>query len=195
MSKEKTDYTLIKKGIKIESQKRDRVEILSNKKEYYLGELFKEKILSKMTNEKIESETLQETELLACKKDSEIISEMDIKEINPDQIAERIIQLGKITKWIIIGYCDSLVVYANPSVAGRVSVGAYEHAGWDGGDRLLSSDSTLELCNSEMDLDPLTPSKTIEQILVEILAKMHTVETIREGRHIVKDYLLKEWGE
>ena len=88
MSKEKTDYTLIKKGIKIESQKRDRVEILSNKKEYYLGELFKEKILSKMTNEKIESETLQETELLACKKDSEIISEMDIKEINPDQIAE-----------------------------------------------------------------------------------------------------------
>ena len=65
---------------------------------------------------------------------------MNISEITPNQIAERIIQLGKIEYWTIIGYCEGLVVSAIPSDDGRVRVFVCALDGGRGGDRLLSRD-------------------------------------------------------
>lgn len=135
------DYKPIKKGIVIESQKRNRQEILNDVTQYVLGDNFKNKILAKCKNGKTDAEILREDELLKGKTDKEIKEEMRISgEISADQITERIVQLGKIKKWIIIGYCNGLVVYAHPYDDGRVLVHAYELGAWGDGNRLLSSD-------------------------------------------------------
>jgi len=135
-----SDYKPIKKGIAIEAQERNRQEILSDSYKYVLGDNFKNKILAKCKNRKTEIEILREDELLKNKKDKEITKEMKISEITPDQIAERIIQLDKIDRWIIIGYCNGLVVHAYPYDDGRVLVGANQLGAWDDGYCLLSSD-------------------------------------------------------
>lgn len=141
------NYKLIKSGIvitgqerNITGQERNRQEILNDSSKYVLGDNFKNKVLAKCTNGKTSAETLRELELLKYKKDKEIMKEMNISEITPNQIAERIIQLGKINQWTIIGYCEGLVVFASPDDGGRVNVCAVELGGWDGGSRLLSRD-------------------------------------------------------
>jgi len=136
------DYKPIKKGIVIKAMERNRQKILSDSAQYVLGgDNFKNKILVKCKNGKTATEILREDELLKRKTDKEIKKEMQISgEISADQIAERIIQLGKIDQWVIIGYCNGLVVYAFPFDVGRVGVGAFGLGGWDVGYRLLSSD-------------------------------------------------------
>lgn len=135
------DYKPIRAGILIEAKERNRQEILGNTEEYVLDDDFKNKILAECKNGKTEMETLREDELLKRKTDQEIKKEMKISnEISPDQIAERIIQLGKIDCWKIIGYCKGLVVHAFPLDDGRVGVRARGLDDWLAGVRLLSRD-------------------------------------------------------
>ena len=126
------------------AKERNRHEILSNTANYVLDDNFKNKIYAKCTNGKTNTEILRESELLKYKKDKEIMEEMKISEITPDQVAERIIQLGKITKWTIVGYCEGLVVSAFPRGDGRVHVFADGLGGWNDGPRLLSRDIDAE---------------------------------------------------
>ncbi|KKQ35943.1 MAG: hypothetical protein US50_C0002G0003 [Candidatus Nomurabacteria bacterium GW2011_GWB1_37_5] len=134
------DYKFIKKGIVIEEKERNRQEILSNIKEYELDDSFKN-ILAKCRNGKIEKEILREDELARRKNDKEIIKEMKVSEITPDQIAERIIQLGKINKWTtIVGCCNGLRVLVIPIVDSPVKVFACEPTAWSAGVHLLSRD-------------------------------------------------------
>lgn len=133
------DYKSIRKGIVIEATERNRQEILNNSSNYVLGDNFK-KLLAKCTNSKTDTEVLREDELLKYKTDVDIKKEMKISEISIEQIAERIIYLGKIDRWTIIGYCNGLVVCASPCSGGRVYVFAVELVDWYGGYRLLSRD-------------------------------------------------------
>lgn len=122
----------------ITAQQRNRQEILNDTTKYVLGRKFK-KILAKCTTGKTVEEVFHEDELYKYKSDKDIIKEMKISELAPDQIAERIIQLGQITKWTIIGYCNRSVVSADSYGDGRTYVYASGFGFWQCSDSSIAN--------------------------------------------------------
>ncbi|MEI7810149.1 MAG: hypothetical protein WCI41_01155 [bacterium] len=108
------DYDPIETGIIILAQHRNRQEILSDISKYKLDLKFRENILNCCKNNKTKTEVLRIDELTKNKKDKEVKKELSIKEINPDQIVERIIQARENKQWTIVGYCNDLVVCIYP---------------------------------------------------------------------------------
>ena len=142
----------IKTNIKIKGTERNRKDLILDESKYYLFDVFKEKILPKCNNRKLKTEILKEQELERYTTDEEIKKDNSNVEISADEIIERILQ-NDFKKWTIIGYCNGLVVHANPRDDGRVHVYAFELDVWSDGDRLLSRELNLNpliLKNSEL---------------------------------------------
>lgn len=134
------DYKLIRCDIQIVEQERDRKRILDSSFKFEMQDNFKNEIYAKLQNGKTNAEVLRESKILKARMDDRIMEEMNIYEINPDQIAERIIQIDKFHHCTIIGYCAGFMVEVFRFHSGVVTIYARKFGDWRCGDHLLSQD-------------------------------------------------------
>lgn len=135
------DYALIQSKVLIgDSLSGDRSKFFDkNPSKYLLGNHFRSKILFNCSDELVFGQILMKYEVQKQKTNVEIFKELKIFITPPDLILERIIQIGSVEVFTIIGFCMGRTVYLNPENNGNIIfVGARLNSEYSKGTHILS---------------------------------------------------------